>query len=460
MDRIKKTVYKPPETPISQILRPVQRFMHEEASSGIVLFLAAVAALALANSPWRDTYNDVLHTHLTIGLGRWSLDHTLHFWLNEALMAVFFFVVGLEIKRAIMVGELRSPRKAALPLVAALGGMVEPAAIYFAFNTSGDGTRGWGIPMATDIAFSLGVLSLLRTRAPLPLKIFLTAFAIIDDIGAVLVIAVFYTSQIVWGDLGIAAGFLVLLIAANLLGVRHPLVYGVLGACVWWAFLESGIHATVAGVLVAATIPIRVRVDSESFITRGQGLLEMFERSGSRGNEVRPTSDQRAVLHELEQSVQGITSPLQRFESALHPWVAFVIMPLFALSNAGVVLEGDFLRALTHPITLGVLLGLVVGKQVGVTLFSWLAIRLGLAALPQGVTWWQFYGVSLLGGIGFTMSLFITELAFPGGTESADAAAEAAKVGVLVGSAIAGVMGFAVLFRAGSAAPLEEGAEE
>lgn len=458
MDRIKKTVYKPSETPIAHILRPVQRFMHEEASSGIVLFLAAVAALALANSPWSDAYNDVLHTHFEIGLGRWSLDHTLHFWLNEALMAVFFFVVGLEIKRAIMVGELRSPRKAALPLIAALGGMVAPAAVYFAFNTSGDGTRGWGIPMATDIAFSLGVLSLLRTRAPLPLKIFLTAFAIIDDIGAVLVIAVFYTSQIVWGDLAIAGGFLVLLIASNLSGVRHPLIYGALGTCVWWAFLESGVHATVAGVLVAATIPIRVRVDSESFVSRGRGLLTMFERSGDRGNEVQPTSDQRAVLHELEQTVQDVTSPLQRFESALHPWVAFVIMPLFALSNAGVRLEGDFLGALTHPVTLGVLLGLVVGKQVGVTLFSWVAIRLGIAALPQGVTWWQFYGVALLGGIGFTMSLFITELAFPG--DMAAANAEAAKVGVLIGSAIAGAMGFGVLFRAGSAAPLEAAAEE
>lgn len=458
MDRIKKTVYKPSETPIAHILRPVQRFMHEEASSGIVLFLAAVAALALANSPWSDVYDDVLHTHFEIGLGRWSLDHTLHFWLNEALMAVFFFVVGLEIKRAIMVGELRSPRKAALPLIAALGGMVAPAAVYFAFNTSGEGARGWGIPMATDIAFSLGVLSLLRTRAPLPLKIFLTAFAIIDDIGAVLVIAVFYTSQIVWGDLAIAGGFLVLLIASNLSGVRHPLIYGALGTCVWWAFLESGVHATVAGVLVASTIPIRVRVDSESFVSRGRGLLTMFERSGDRGNEVQPTSDQRAVLHELEQTVQDVTSPLQRFESALHPWVAFVIMPLFALSNAGVALEGDFLGALTHPVTLGVLLGLVVGKQVGVTLFSWVAIRLGFAALPQGVTWWQFYGVALLGGIGFTMSLFITELAFPG--DMAAASAEAAKVGVLIGSAIAGAMGFGVLFRAGSAAPLEEAAEE
>lgn len=428
-------------------MRPVQRFMHEEASSGIVLFVAAVVALVWANSPWYDVYHDLLDTHIIVGFGSWAIDETLHHWIDDGLMAVFFFVVGLEIKRAVVVGELSSVRKAALPIFAALGGMVVPAVIYLAFNAGGVGARGWGIPMATDIAFSLGVLSLLRTRAPLPLKIFLAAFAIIDDIGAVIVIAVFYTGDIVWGDLGIAALFLVALVVVGRLGIRHPLVYALLGVIVWLLFLESGVHATVAGVLVAATIPIRVRVDSRGFLARSRDLLLVFERSGEYGHEDETSSEQRGILQELEDTAQEMQSPLQRFETALHPWVAFVIMPLFALSNAGVRIEGDLFGALahlTHPVALGIILGLVVGKQVGVTAFSFVAVRLGFAALPYGVTWSQFYGVALLGGIGFTMSLFITNLAFTGDLLNTEA-----KMGILLGSAIAGVFGYLILFRAG-----------
>ena len=421
--------------------------MHEEASSGIVLFVAAVVALVWANSPWYHTYKELFEMHVSIGFGEWVLNETLHHWIDDGLMAVFFFVVGLEIKRAIVVGELRSVRRAALPIFAALGGMVVPALIYLAFNAGGEGARGWGIPMATDIAFSLGVLSLLRTRAPLPLKIFLAAFAIIDDIGAVIVIAVFYTGDIVWGNLGIAALFLVALVVVGRLGIRHPLVYALLGVIVWLLFLESGVHATVAGVLVAATIPIRVRVDSAGFLARGRDLLLVFERSGEYGHEGETSSEQRAILQELEDTAQEMQSPLQRFETALHPWVAFVIMPLFALSNAGVRIEGDLFGALTHlthPVAVGIILGLVVGKQVGVTAFALVAVRLGFAALPYGVTWSQFYGVALLGGIGFTMSLFITNLAF-----TSDLLNTEAKMGILLGSAIAGIMGYLILLRAG-----------
>ncbi len=425
-------------------MRPVQRFMHEEASSGIVLFVAAVVALVWANSPWYHAYHDLLETHIVIGFGSWALDETVHHWIDDGLMAVFFFVVGLEIKRAVVVGELSSVRKAALPIFAALGGMIVPALIYVSFNSSGDEFRGWGVPMATDIAFSLGVLSLLRTRAPLPLKIFLAAFAIIDDIGAVIVIAVFYTGDIAWGNLGIGAIFLVALLVVSRLGIRHPLVYAVLGVAVWLAFLYSGVHATVAGVLVAATIPIRVRVDAPGFLARSRDLLLVFERSGEYGHQDQTSSEQRAILKELEDTAQELQSPLQRFENALHPWVAFVVMPLFALSNAGVKLEGDFFEALTHPVTLGIVLGLVIGKQVGVTLFSWVAVRFGFAALPYGVTWLQFYGVALLGGIGFTMSLFITNLAF-----TSDLLTTEAKIGILLGSAISGIIGYLVLFRAG-----------
>ncbi len=425
-------------------MRPVQRFMHEEASSGIVLFVAAVVALIWANSPWYDVYNELLEKHIIIGFGRWAIDETLHHWVDDGLMAVFFFVVGLEIKRAVIVGELSSVRRAALPIFAALGGMIVPALIYVAFNAEGEASRGWGIPMATDIAFSLGVLSLLRTRAPLPLKVFLAAFAIIDDIGAVIVIAVFYTGDIAWGNLGIGAIFLAALVIVGRLGIRHPLVYASLGVAVWLAFLYSGVHATVAGVLVAATIPIRVRVDATGFLARGRDLLLVFERSGEYGHEEETSSEQRAILKELEDTAQEMQSPLQRFENALHPWVAFVIMPLFALSNAGVRIEGDFFAALTHPVTIGIVLGLVIGKQVGVTLFSWAAVRSGFAALPYGVTWLQFYGVALLGGIGFTMSLFITNLAF-----TTQALSTEAKIGILLGSAISGVIGYLVLLRAG-----------
>ena len=444
MDRITESFHGHSQTPITQLMRPVQRFMHEEASSGIVLFVAAVVALIWANSPWYHAYDELLETQITIGFGRWAIDETLHHWVDDGLMAVFFFVVGLEIKRAVIVGELRSVRRAALPIFAALGGMIVPALIYFAFNSGGEASRGWGIPMATDIAFSLGVLSLLRTRAPLPLKVFLAAFAIIDDIGAVIVIAVFYTGEIAWGNLGIGAIFIAALLVVSRLGIRHPLVYAVLGVAVWLAFLYSGVHATVAGVLIAATIPIRVRVDSAGFLARSRDLLLVFERSGAYGHEEQTSSGQRAILKELEDTAQELQSPLQRFETALHPWVAFVIMPLFALSNAGIRIEGDFFAALTHPVTIGIVLGLVIGKQVGVTLFSWAAVRFGIAALPYGVTWLQFYGVALLGGIGFTMSLFITNLAFTTQTLSTEA-----KIGILLGSAISGVIGYLVLLRAG-----------
>ena len=259
-----------------------------------------------------------------------------------------------------------------------------------------------------------------------------------------IVIAVFYTGDIAWGNLGIGAIFLAALVVVGRLGIRHPLVYAVLGVAVWLAFLYSGVHATVAGVLVAATIPIRVRVDAPGFLSRSRDLLLVFERSGEYGHEDETSSEQRAILVELEDTAREMQSPLQRFETALHPWVAFVIMPLFALSNAGVKLEGDFLAALTHPVTVGIVLGLVIGKQVGVTLFSWVAVRFGFAALPYGVTWLQFYGVALLGGIGFTMSLFITNLAF-----TSDLLTTEAKIGILVGSAISGIIGYLVLFRAG-----------
>jgi NhaA family Na+:H+ antiporter len=305
--------------------------------------------------------------------------------------------------------------------------------------STGAGLAGWGIPMATDIAFALGVLALLGRRVPTSLKIFLTALAIVDDLGAVLVIALFYTAQVSWAALAAAAGFLLALVAANRLQVRHPAVYALLGLGLWLAFFESGVHATIAGVLLALTIPARTRVDTAAFLHRGRAVLDDFERAGEEGAGMLTNEGQQAAVGELEDLSEGVQTPLQRLEHALHPWVAFGIVPLFALANAGVALT-DPGRAVTSPVTLGVAAGLVLGKQVGVTLGAWLVIRGGLAALPDDVRWRHLYGAAWLAGIGFTMSLFVGSLAFGEG-----ALLDAAKLGILAASLVAGLAGWALL---------------
>jgi NhaA family Na+:H+ antiporter len=394
-------------TPMERLVRPFQEFARLEASGGILLIACTVAALIWANSPWAGSYFHLWHTNLTFGFAGRLLSESLHFWINDGLMALFFLLVGLEIKRETLVGELASFRKAALPIAAALGGMIIPAGLYALLNHGGTGVAGWGIPMATDIAFALGVLALLGDRAPTSLKVFLAALAIADDIGAVLVIAFFYTEQISWMSLAVGGAFFVALIAANRAGARHPLIYAVLGIGLWLAFLQSGIHATVAGVLLALTIPARQRIDSRASLVRNE-------------------------------------SPMLRFEHALMPWNKHVIMPVFALANAGVVLGAGAARALTDPISLGVICGLVFGKPIGIVLFSWLATRSRLAAMLDGVSWRQVIGVGMLGGIGFTMSLFIANLAF-GDTP----ALETAKVGILAASVASAIAGVVVLVKGG-----------
>ncbi|CAA9555115.1 MAG: Na+/H+ antiporter NhaA type, partial [uncultured Thermomicrobiales bacterium] len=351
------------ETPLQRVLYPLTAFMHAEAAGGIVLILCALAALVWANSPWADAYASLWATKITIG----PLSETLLHWINDGLMAVFFFVVGLEIKREVLVGELASPRQAALPIAAALGGMVAPALFYAAVNLGGAGLAGWGIPMATDIAFALGVLALLGRRAPTGLKVFLTALAIVDDLGAVLIIALFYTAAVSWAALGVAAAFLAALVGANRLHVRHPLAYATLGIGLWAAFLASGVHATIAGVLLALTIPARTRVDTGEFFRAAHRVLHDFDRAGEEGADLLTNAGQQAALAELEDLAEGVQTPLQRLEHALHPWVAFVIVPLFALANAGVALGGGLGAALREPVTLGVVAGLLFGKQLGVT---------------------------------------------------------------------------------------------
>ncbi len=430
------------------LVRPFQQFARMESAGGILLLAMAALALVLANSPSAPTYFAIRDSTITVDVGVLTLSKPLMLWINDGLMAVFFFVVGLEIKREVLVGELSEPSKAALPVAGAIGGMLVPALIYFAINPSGAGAAGWGIPMATDIAFALGVLALLGPRVPLTLKVFVTAVAIVDDLGAVLVIALFYTAGVSATALGVAAAFLVLLFLLNRAGVRLTWPYAVLGLGLWLALLKSGIHATLAGVLLALTIPAERRIDVPQFLRCAERYLESFrEDPAQRGGH--PTADQQDALHSLQLAARELETPLQRMEHALHPWVVFFVVPVFALANAGVALGGDGgVRALLGPITLGVALGLVLGKPVGILAFAWLATRLGVAALPVGVGWRRVAGVSLLCGIGFTMSLFIAGLAL------GDAALlDAAKIGVLAGSLVSGVAGAALLVTQSGEAP-------
>ena len=447
MEHRSSTTYPLENPPIERIVRPFQDFVQKEASGGIVLILAAVAALIWVNSPWEDSYHQLWETHLRIGAGRFLLDMSLESWVNDALIVIFFFVVGLEIKRSVLVGELSTPRRAALPAIAAIGGMIFPAVIYLGFNPLGsEGGRGWGIPMATDIAFSLGVLALLGSRIPLSLKVFLAAFAIADDIGVVTVIAIFFTDEISWANFGIAFGFLAVLLIANRLDVRTPLLYMAIGVLVWYYFLLSGVHTTVAGVLLAMTVPIRVRIDADTFYVRARYLLDEFKRYDEDSTDMLPaTVEQRAAVQALETECQHVESPLQRMEHAHHPWVAFLIMPVFGLANAGVSLGSGLGSAATSSVAVGVFVGLVVGKSVGVTLLAWLAVRTGVAEMPRDVNWRQMFGVALLGGIGFTVALFITSLAFADDTLIAHA-----KIGILAASLVAGVGGWIVLRTASS----------
>ena len=439
--------------PVEKIARPFQEFADRSSSGGILLIAAAVLALIWANSPWGGSYTGLWGTELSVGLGPFSIEEDLTHWVNDGLMAVFFLVVGLEIKREILVGELSSPRRAALPLAAAIGGAVLPALIYVFINSGTEGVSGWGIPMATDIAFALGVLALLGRRAPLGLKIFLTALAIVDDILAVLVIALFYTSDVSWGALGVGAVFLAALIAANLGGVGKPLPYALLGIGLWLCFLQSGVHATIAGVLLAITVPARSFIDTGGFLRRSRDLLDRFEQAGERGEDpVLANEERQGVLHALNKVNEDVEPPLQELEHTLHPWVVFAIMPLFALANAGVVLGEDFTSTLLNPVSVGIIIGLLLGKQLGITLFAWLAVKSGISEMPQGVTWLHIYGASWLAGIGFTMSLFISDLAF-----AESPLLDVAKVGILTASLIAGVAGWSIIRRTSAPATDDEG---
>jgi NhaA family Na+:H+ antiporter len=428
------------DRPAIRLLRAFQEFARLEAAGGVVLLTAAVAALVWANSPWAQSYDALWNTPVVIGLGGLGLAKPLVLWVNDGLMAVFFFVVGLEIKREVLVGELRAPRRAVLPAAAALGGMIVPATIYLALNLDGPGSHGWGIPMATDIAFAIGALALLGSRVPIGLKVFLTALAIVDDLGAVLVIALFYTANLDLTALGIGLAIFGVMALLAVLRVRWVGLYMLLGVGLWVALLQSGVHATVAGVLAALTIPATARIDAGRFRGRVRELLDRFEVLDIDPGAHRLLPEQQEVVYGLATLVEHVESPLHRLEHALHPWVTFAIMPIFALANAGVSIDASLAEVALHPVTLGVVLGLVVGKLVGVLGFAWLAAATGVAELPAGATWRQMTGVAMLAGIGFTMSLFIASLAF-GDSPLLDNA----KVGILGASALAGLLGSLVL---------------
>jgi NhaA family Na+:H+ antiporter len=424
--------------PLERLRAQFRRLFEHPSVPGVLLIVCAAIALLWANSPWGDSYTALFFTHFVVGYGDFALSKPLVLWINDGLMAIFFFAVGLEVKHEIVQGELSTWRKAALPVVAAVGGMLVPAVIFTLFNAGLPTQRGWAIPAATDIAFAVGVLSLFGARVPQPLRIFLLSLAIADDIGAVLIIALFYTSELSLGALGLGVLGLGVLWVCNRLQVHSLAVYGILGIPIWMAFLKSGVHPTVAGVLIALMVPLRPRKPWEWFHRGTSALLSELRDSVSPGYAV-------VVTEAVGKASLQVLSPLHRALHGLHGWVNYVIMPLFALANAGVRVELDMVgELLRSPVLWGVALGLFVGKQVGIFGLSWLATRFKIAALPGQVRWAQLWGVALLGGIGFTMALFIAGLSY--GDKLL--VLNEAKLGILLGSALSAVVGAFVLWRA------------
>jgi NhaA family Na+:H+ antiporter len=420
----------PPDAlPGRRLPRLVRQFLRTEAAGGVVLLVAAVAALIWANSPWSGSYRSVWATELSIRVGRFGLTEDLRHWVNDGLMAIFFFVVGLEIKRELVRGDLRDPRTAAMPVIAAAGGMVVPALLFLLVNAGAEGSRGWGIPVATDIAFAIGVVALFGSRVPVALKLFLLTLAIVDDIGAIVVIAVFYAGELELRFLATAFGLVVLMVLLRRAGVVWSPAYALLGVGVWVATQASGVHATIAGVALGLLTPARALTPGA--VARGW-VADL-------GDDPTP-----AELDAMTRLARTSVSPAERLEHLLHPWTSFLVVPLFALANAGVAIEaGSFDAPGTLRVTAGVVLGLVLGKVTGITLAAWLALRSGVGRLPEGATWPMLVGIGFVAGIGFTVSLFVSELAFSGG-----ALQDAAKIGVLCASTLSALVGAAVLMRA------------
>jgi NhaA family Na+:H+ antiporter len=427
-----------PDSALSrQVLLPAERFIYSETISGALLLVCAMAALGWANSPWSQSYFALRDTSVSLQIGSFLVDLDLHHWINDGLMAIFFFVVALEIKRELIFGDLSDVRKAALPVAAALGGMIFPAGIYFALNFGGAGAPGWGIPMATDIAFAVAILALLGSRVPSSLRLFLLTVAIADDVGSIFVIAIYYTAHFSVPAMGVAVAVLGLMLAMRWLGFRSTLAYLFPAVLFWVAMLKSGVHATIAGVILGAITPAKSPGSRSTFVETVRGILPRVRDSLDKDKSERD----EVILGRIEELARQTESPLERMERLVHPWTSYLVLPVFALVNAGVALSAEFVRqAFTSVVTWGVMAGLLVGKVVGVTGFAWLAVRLGWATLPGDVAWRHIVGAGLIGGVGFTVSLFITGLAF-----TDQVLVEEAKVGVLVASLVAGLAGYLFL---------------
>lgn len=426
------------DSPLNRkVLLPAERFIYSETISGALLVVCAIIAMAWANSPWAGSYFSLRDMPISVQIGSYALALNLQHWINDGLMAAFFFVVALEIKHELFYGDLADRRKAALPVAAAVGGMIIPAGLYLALNFGGAGAHGWGIPMATDIAFAIAVLALLGPRVPVALRLFLLTFAITDDVGSILVIAINYTAHFSMPAMGAALAIFGLMLLMRWLGFRSPAAY-VLPALVFWvAMFESGVHATIAGVILGAITPAKSSVRKSTFVAAVRDTLP----GGRESLDTREPEKNEVILGRIEELARQTESPLERLERHVHPWTSFLVLPVFALANAGVALSGEFIRqAFSSAVTLGVMLGLIAGKAVGVSGFAWLAVRLGWAALPAGVGWRHIMGAAVIGGVGFTVALFITGLAF-----TDKIFVEQAKVGVLAASLIAAIGGYLFL---------------
>lgn len=436
--------YKAPwETAFSRILNPLEEFIHRQTTSGVLLMLCALIALYMANSPFKDVYHHFLELNFTIGVDGFMLSKSIHHWINDGLMAIFFFLIGLELKREVLVGELADKKQAMLPIIAAIGGMLMPALIYMAINPDGHAFNGWGIPMATDIAFALGTLALLGNRIPKALLMFLVALAIVDDLGAVLVIAFFYTETINMMALYVVAMIFGVLMLLRRGGVRDTSPYILLGIIMWVAMLKSGVHATLAGILLAFTIPIRPKYNPKHFLDRINDLISSIKKSYKRESNIILNDDLRSKVQALGDGVQLVQAPAQTLEHKMHVPVAYLIIPIFSLANAGIPIEWSSIGSIiTHPISMGVGAGLVIGKLLGIAGFSWIAVKIGITKLPNGLNFKHIIGAALMGGIGFTMSIFVAELGF----ETHPVELLMAKTGVLLASLFAGISGFIWLY--------------
>lgn len=440
---VKQEYIAPWEKAFDRVLSPLEDFIHRQTTSGILLMLCAVVAIYIANSQWSEAYHHLLAIPFTVGIPGFQLSKSLHHWINDGLMAVFFFVIGLELKREILVGELATLKLAMLPIVAAVGGMLVPVLIYISFNPEGHTLNGWGVPMATDIAFALGALALLGKRIPKNLLTFLIALAIVDDLGAVMVIALFYTETLNTFALTMVAATIVLLVAFNLGGIRRATPYILLGVVLWVAMLKSGVHATLAGIFLAFTIPMRPKYDPGRFLLQINEMVQQIKHTYKRNENIVTNDELRSRVRALGEGVLLVQAPAQIMERKMHIPTAYFIIPVFSLANAGVPIDwSSFGSVVSHPVAIGITAGLVVGKLIGIAGFSWLAVKIGITSLPNGLNFKHIIGAALMGGIGFTMSIFIAELGFAHHAEDL----LMAKTGVLLASVLAGVSGFIWLF--------------